>query len=127
MAFNVLIVDDSPIMRAMIIKSLRLCGVALGDIHQAGDGAEALRLLEEHWVDVIFTDMNMPVMRGEELLDKVRAKPETAGLPVIVVSTESSAERIALIERKGAAFVHKPFKPMELRETVRRVMGSSVE
>jgi two-component system, chemotaxis family, chemotaxis protein CheY len=123
MAYNVLIVDDSAVMRAMVIKSLQLCGVSLGEIHQAGDGAQALRLLDEHQVDLALVDMNMPVMNGEELLDRIRQNPATADVPVIVVSTESSQTRIALIERKGAAFVHKPFKPMVLRETVLRVMG----
>ena len=124
MAFNVLIVDDSAVMRAMVIKSLALCGVPLGQVHQAGDGAQALRLLEQHRVDLALVDMNMPVLSGEELLDRIRQNPETANLPVIVVSTESSNTRIALIERKNAAFVRKPFKPMALRETVLRVMGT---
>jgi two-component system chemotaxis response regulator CheY len=123
MAYNVLVVDDSAVMRAMVIKSLQLCGVSLGEIHQAGDGAQALRVLDEHQVDLAMVDMNMPVMNGEELLDRIRQNPATANIPVIVVSTESSQTRIALIERKGAAFVHKPFKPMVLRETVLRVMG----
>ena len=124
MAFDVLIVDDSAVMRAMVIKSLGLCGVPLGQVYQAGDGAQALRLLEQHRVDLALVDMNMPVLSGEELLDRIRQNPETANLPVIVVSTESSNTRIALIERKNAAFVHKPFKPMALRETVLRVMGA---
>jgi two-component system, chemotaxis family, chemotaxis protein CheY len=124
MAYNVLIVDDSAVMRAMVIKSLGLCGVPLGEIYQASDGAQALRLLQEHRVDLALVDMNMPVMSGEKLLEHIRQNPETADLPVIVVSTESSEARIALIKSKDAAFVHKPCKPMELRETVLRLMGT---
>ena len=124
MAYNVLVVDDSAVMRAMVIKSLGLCGVPLGEIYQASDGAQALRLLQEHRVDLALVDMNMPVMSGDKLLEHIRQNPETADLPVIVISTESSEARIALIKGRKAAFVHKPFKPMELRETVLAIMGT---
>lgn len=123
MVFNVLVVDDSAVMRAMIIKTLKLSGAPVGEVYQAGHGAEALEVLQESWVDLALVDINMPVMNGEELIDRVRDDDETRDLAIIVVSTESSETRIQKILGKGAKFVHKPFTPEILRETIMDVTG----
>jgi two-component system chemotaxis response regulator CheY len=123
MALNVLVVDDSAVMRAMIIKTLRLCGLALNDIHEAGNGEEALRMLDQHWIDLVLLDINMPVMNGEEALSRLRHNPETADLPVIVVSTEGSGARIATLRQYGAEFIHKPFTPETMRATITSMTG----
>ena len=127
MQFNVLVVDDSAVMRAMIIRTLRMCGLPVGEIHEAGDGEEALRRLREAWVDLMLLDINMPIMNGEEVLEHLRADPETADLKVIVVSTEGSDARIERLAAAGAAFVRKPFTPETLRDTVLRITGISHE
>lgn len=123
MAFNILIVDDSAVMRAMIARVVRLSGVPLGAVLEAGDGAAGLAALREHWVDLVLLDVNMPVMDGEEMLHRLRADPETAVLPVVVVSTEGSEARRHALEALGASFVRKPFRPEELREVVLRATG----
>ena len=123
MSFNILIVDDSAVMRAMIARTLRLSGVPVGELHEAGNGAEALERIADHWIDLVLLDINMPVMNGEEMLRRLRADPETAHLPVIVVSTESSETRVQALEELGVAFVHKPFAPEDLRATILRVTG----
>jgi two-component system chemotaxis response regulator CheY len=123
MTLNVLVVDDSAVMRAMLIKTLRLSGLPLNDIHEAGNGEEALRLLDQHWIDLALLDINMPVMTGEEMLARVRCNPDTAGLPVIVVSTEGSETRLAALRQQGAEFVHKPFTPETLREIAMSIIG----
>ena len=127
MAFNVLVVDDSAVMRAMITRVVRLSGVPLGEFYEASNGAEGLAALQSHWVDLVLLDINMPVMNGEEMLRRVRANPETAQLPVIVVSTESSETRVQALEALNVAFVHKPFAPEELRATILRVTGVTPE
>lgn len=127
MAFNVLIVDDSAVMRAMIARVVRLSGVPLGEFFEASNGAEGLAALQQHWVDLVLLDINMPVMNGEEMLRRLRAEPETASLPVIVVSTEGSEARVQALAAMQVAFVHKPFKPEELRETILRVTGVTPE
>lgn len=127
MAFNVLIVDDSAVMRAMIARVVRLSGVPLGEFFEASNGAEGLAALQQHWVDLVLLDINMPVMNGEEMLRRLRAEPETASLPVIVVSTEGSEARVQALEAMHVAFVHKPFKPEALRETILRVTGVTPE
>ena len=123
MALKVLVVDDSAVMRAMIIRTLRLSGLACEDIHEAANGQEGLQVLGQYPVDLVLADLNMPVMDGEEMIGRLRANPDTAELPVIVVSTEGSFTRISLLRDQGAEFVHKPFTPESLRETVVELMG----
>lgn len=127
MAFNVLIVDDSAVMRTMIARVVRLSGVPLGEFYEASNGAEGLAIVQERWVDLVLLDINMPVMNGEEMLERMRAHPDTAHLPVIVVSTESSETRVHALEQHGVAFVHKPFAPEDLRATILRVTGVTPE
>lgn len=127
MNFNVLVVDDSAAMRAMIIKTLRMSGVPLGAIYQAGNGQEGLQALEENWVDLALVDLNMPVMNGEDMISQVRQQPNTAHLPIVVISTESSETRIASLRAQGTGFIHKPFKPEEIREQIISVTGVAYE
>jgi len=126
-ALNVLVVDDSAVMRAMIIKTLNLCGIPVGEVHQAGNGQEGLEVLSDNWVDLVLVDINMPVMNGEEMITKLRDNPETRDLAVIVVSTDGSQTRIDMMQRKGAGFVHKPFTPEMLRDTILSTTGVSHE
>ena len=123
MSFNILVVDDSAVMRAMIIRILRLTGLSLGEVYEAPNGREGLKVLDEKWVDLALVDINMPVMNGEEMIDSVRNSQTTADLPIIVVSTESNVERVESIRRKNVEFVHKPFTPEVLRKTVLQLTG----
>jgi two-component system chemotaxis response regulator CheY len=127
MALNILVVDDSSIMRKMIIKGLRLSGLPLGELYEAGNGKEALQIIADEWIDVALVDINMPVMTGDELIDALRADPETAKFPIIVVSSESSEKRIELLKAKGTEFVHKPFTPESVREAIAELTGVTYE
>lgn len=123
MSLNVLVVDDSGVARTMIAKTLQLAGLPLGEVHQAANGQEGLAQLEKHWVDVVFVDINMPVMNGEEMIERIRANPAWQDLPLVVVSTEGSQTRIERLQQKGAKFVHKPFTPETVRELVQEMTG----
>lgn len=123
MTLNMLVVDDSAVMRSVIIKTLRLSGLQIGEVHQAGNGVEALKVLGENWVDLALVDLNMPVMNGEELINQVRQDPETSDLNIIVVSTEGSETRINALRKKNVEFIHKPFVPEDLREMVFKLTG----
>ncbi|MCC5926872.1 MAG: response regulator [Bacteroidetes bacterium] len=123
MALNVLVVDDSALMRNIIIKVLNLSDIDIAEIFQAAHGQDALEVLNNNWVDLMLLDINMPVMSGLELLDIVRANPETKDLPIIMVSSESQEKRISAIEQKGAGFVHKPFTPELLRDEIQKATG----
>lgn len=123
MAFNVLVVDDSAVMRQMVVRTLRMSGLPLGLVLEASNGEEGLSVLQNEWVDLLLLDINMPVMTGEEMLRKIRANPENERLPVIVVSTEGSETRLQALQELGAAIVRKPFPPETLRETILRITG----
>lgn len=123
MALNILVVDDSSVMRAMIIKTLRLSQLPLGEVLEAPNGQEALNVLDGKWIDLALVDINMPVMDGEEMINRLRQNPETADLPVIIVSTEGSETRKEVLMQKGAKFIHKPFTPEKLRDTILKTLG----
>jgi two-component system, chemotaxis family, chemotaxis protein CheY len=124
-ALNVLVVDDSAVIRAMIIKTLKLAGVELGEAHEAANGQAGLEKLEGNWIDIAFVDINMPVMNGEEMIMKLRENPLWADLPVVVVSTEGSQTRIDRLLQKGVRFVHKPFAPEVVRQVILEITGAN--
>jgi two-component system, chemotaxis family, chemotaxis protein CheY len=124
MAFNVLIVDDSPAMRSFVRRVLDLSGIEVGTSLNAGNGEEALDLLRTQWVDVILTDINMPTMDGEQLLKALEADESLSTIPVIVISTDSTQNRVQSMLTLGAkGYVTKPFLPETLREEMERVLG----
>jgi len=125
MAFNILIVDDSRVTRAMIDKTIRLAEVDVGEMYQAANGQEALDVMAEHWVDLVFADINMPVMTGMELIAKMSENEAMKSIPVVVVTTEGSSTRIEELRQKGvAAYLRKPFQPEELATAVHQVLGT---
>ncbi len=123
MALNILVVDDSKVMRAIINKTLRLSQLELGEVYEAANGQEALQVIEGHWIDLALVDINMPVMDGGEMIDRLRLNPATADLPVIIVSTEGSETRKEVLRQKGVGFVHKPFTPESLRDAILKTLG----
>jgi two-component system chemotaxis response regulator CheY len=127
MALNILVVDDSSVMRSIIIKTLKLSGIPLGDIWEAQNGEEGLRLLQEKWIDLALVDIHMPVMDGEEMIRHLRESDQYSNLPVIVISSESDPGKIEMIHRQGATFIHKPFKPETLKEVIVAITGVSHE
>lgn len=126
MSLNVLIVDDSETVRAVLGKALRLAELPIEQCHEAANGQEALDLLREKPVDLIFTDINMPVMTGLELIAQLSADGTLSAIPVIVVTTEASQQRVDYMKQSGvAAYVRKPFYPEQLRDTVNQVLGEA--
>ncbi len=122
MGYNILVVDDSSVMRTMIIKSLGMSGVEIGEVYQSGNGKEGLEELDKNWVDLVIIDINMPVMNGQEMIENMRQNEEMSKVPVIVISTEGSEKRIAQLKEKGIRFIHKPFTPEIIRDTVNEIM-----
>ena len=127
MALNILVVDDSSVMRSVIIKTLKLTGLSLGDIWEAENGEKGLRLLEDKWIDLALVDIHMPVMDGNEMISHLRENDQYENLPVIVISSESDPGKIEMIHKQGATFIHKPFKPENLKEVIIAVTGVSHE
>jgi two-component system, chemotaxis family, chemotaxis protein CheY len=124
MAFNILIVDDSPAMRRVVRRVVDLSGVQVGRYLEAGDGKQALAVLRSEWVDLILSDINMPEMDGEELLLEVRKDETLKSIPVLVVSTDQTEARIAQMLALGAdGYISKPFAPAALSEEMHRLLG----
>jgi two-component system chemotaxis response regulator CheY len=124
MALNVMIVDDSPVMRVFLRKVVRLTGLALGEFFEAADGEAALEVLKANWIDLVLTDINMPRMNGEEFVRQMEGDELLRDIPVIVVSTDSTRERIEHMLKLGArGYISKPFFPETLRDAVERALG----
>ncbi|MFA6242911.1 MAG: response regulator [Candidatus Hydrogenedentales bacterium] len=124
MAVNILLVDDSDTVRAIIAKTIRLAGMPLGELYQASGGEQALSLLKENWIDLVLTDINMPGMTGVELVERMSQDDEMKTIPVVVISTEGSETRVEELLAKGVrAYVRKPFTPEKIRDVVENVLG----
>lgn len=121
--FSVLVVDDSPVMRMFIRRLLNLSGLPIRAIHEANEGQNALDLLERLPIDLVLSDINMPVLNGCELMQRIAASPALRGIPVIVVSTDSSHLRVQNMIGMGArGYIQKPFHPEVLRSEIERVL-----
>ncbi len=119
-----MIVDDSPAMRSVIRRVMTLSGFELAECLEAGHGGEACRVLREKSVDVVLTDINMPVMNGEEFLASIRSDKSYGAIPVVVVSTDATDTRIRRMMDLGAqGYITKPFFPESLRTELERVLG----
>jgi two-component system, chemotaxis family, chemotaxis protein CheY len=126
MAYNILIVDDSAVTREVITRTLKLSGISLGEIYHAANGAEALKVLEERWADLVFTDINMPVMDGLQFVEELHKRPDWQRLPVVVVSTEGSRSRMDELEKIGiSGYIRKPFTPEQVTEMIEKIMGGA--
>jgi two-component system chemotaxis response regulator CheY len=116
---TVLIVDDSALMRKIVLRALDAADLDFEEVLEAGDGKEALKLLKANTVALIMCDINMPVMNGMELLKAMREQNVAAGVPVLMVTTESSAEHVQEAVAVGASgYVRKPFTTNDIREKV---------
>ncbi len=126
MAFTVLIVDDLPDMRSFIKRVLDLSGFETDVLLEANNGKEALEVLSKEWVDVILTDTHMPVMNGPEFIRELVAHEAFRFIPVIVVSTDRTEDRVREMIGLGAkSCVKKPFHPEELRTEMENVLGAA--
>ena len=123
MAINVLVVDDSKMMRKHVIRTLKTCSLPWGEVSEAGNGQDGLEALERQRIDIVFIDIHMPVMDGDQMFDAMRKDLRFLELPVIFVSSESSASRIEMLLKLGASFVHKPFLAEHIEETVMALLG----
>jgi len=127
MALNVLIVDDSPAMRHFIRRAMAGSGIELDRCEEAGNGEEALARLRENLVDLVLTDINMPSMNGEELLECMDADERLRRIPTLVISTDATRLRVQRMLSLGAqGYLSKPFSPEALRAEVERVLQVSL-
>ena len=124
MGQNVLIVDDSAVIRQMVKKTLDMAGLDVGEVYEAGNGIEALAELDRHEVAVMLVDINMPTMNGIQLLTRMKENDRLQHIPIVIASTEGSKERINELERIGIyGYLRKPFQPEQLRDVLAPLLG----
>ena len=126
MTFSIMIVDDSLPMRGVLKKTLKAAGYGSSEFLEAENGEHALELLAQHPADIVITDFNMPRMNGLDLIRAMKQQPKMSRLPVIVVSTEGSLEKVSEIINEGAAgYVKKPFSPEQIRDLLIELLGET--
>lgn len=118
-----MIVDDSPVMRSFVKRTLLAAGLEVHTCLEAANGRDALEKLRafttDRRIDLILTDINMPVLDGEGLLAELKRDTALASIPVVVVSTDSTDQRVGALMRLGASdYVRKPFPPERLSEVL---------
>ncbi len=121
MAASILAVDDSASMRQMVSFTLKGAGY---DVVEAADGVEALNIARKRPVTLVITDVNMPNMDGISLIRELRNLPSYRFTPLLMLTTESSAEKKQQGKAAGATgWIVKPFNPDQLLKTVAKVIG----
>lgn len=114
-----LIVDDSSVMRKIVERALRQAGLSLNKVYEASSGVEALDLLKNERVDLILSDINMPMMDGLEFLRQLRTQQLAPDIPVVMITTESSEEHVREAIVAGAqGYIRKPFTAEQVKERV---------
>lgn len=117
---KILIVDDFSTMRRIIKNLMRDLGYA--NTHEADDGTTALPMLKSGAFDFLITDWNMPGMQGIDLLRAIRADPQLASLPVLLVTAEARREQIVTAAEAGVnGYVVKPFTAQTLKEKIDKI------
>lgn len=118
---TILVVDDSASMKKMVTFTLQSAGHTIID---ADNGAAALSLAQRQSADLVLTDVNMPQMNGIELCKKLRELPSYKFTPVLMLTTESSADQKMAGKGAGATgWIVKPFNPDQLLKTVNKVLA----
>jgi len=126
MAYNILVVDDSLPMRAVIKKIVKASGVNVGRFFEAPNGRKAMEILKNEWLDLVLTDYNMPEMNGLELMVEMKKDAILKTVPVVMITTEGSRQRVEEFREKGAAdYIKKPFTPEEIRQKLNLIMGEN--
>jgi len=116
---SVLIVDDSSVMRKIVGRSLRQAGLDVGQVFEASNGSEALSLARENPLDLILSDINMPLMDGLEFVRQLRGIESTHETPVIMITTEAGEAHVVQALSFGASgYIRKPFTPEQIKERV---------
>jgi two-component system, chemotaxis family, chemotaxis protein CheY len=124
---KVLIVDDSSVMRKIVERALRQAGLNVTEVLEASNGAEALAQVQKGSLDMILSDINMPVMDGLEFLKNLAALDSARGVPVVMITTEGSEARVVEALSAGAkGYLRKPFTPEQVKDRIAPLLGGSL-
>ncbi|NDJ75112.1 MAG: response regulator [Chloroflexi bacterium] len=115
---RILVVEDSPTVLYMMANTLAQGGY---DVIKATDGLEALRLAAEEKPSLVLLDVILPKLNGYQVCRRLKAKPETAGIPVVMITSKSkTTDRHWGLEQGADDYVVKPFEPVELLDVIGR-------
>jgi len=118
---TILIVDDSPSMRAILGDMLEKEGYK---VIEASDGHEGFKIVEYLKVDLIITDLSMPVMDGIQFVREAKKLPLCRFVPIVVLTSEEDSRRLEEAKKAGAStWLSKPFKENQLRAMLKLVLG----
>jgi two-component system, chemotaxis family, chemotaxis protein CheY len=121
-----LIVDDSSVMRKIVERSLRQAGLDPLVVFEASSGIDGLEVLKNQQVELILSDINMPAMDGLEFLRQLRAQNLAPGVPVVMITTESSEEHVKQAILSGAqGYIRKPFTAEQVKERVLPLLSAA--
>ncbi len=121
---RILIVDDSSMARTLIRRSLEVCGFDELNVLEASNGVNAMEVLRNNPIDMVFTDLNMPEMDGEGLLKRIKSSPRLNHIPVVVISSKkSSATERKLIAEHAVAVLGKPIVLPELNDVLEQSLS----
>jgi two-component system chemotaxis response regulator CheY len=120
-----LVIDDSRIMRNMVMNALRQSRLATFEFTEAEDGAAALTKFNPANIDICFVDWNMPNMTGVEFIRKARARGDAFNVPMVMVTSEQTVTKIeeALSQAGADAYICKPFTAEDMRVKLERVIN----
>ncbi len=121
MSKKILIVDDSEMIRNYHAYALKSAGF---EVISAVNGADAMEILYQNPIDLIITDINMPVMDGYTFIENVRKEEEYKDIPIIIISTEDEAsDKKRGFEAGANLYIIKPVEPNNLIENVKILLG----
>lgn len=124
MGYTILLVDDSNVVKAVLMKILAASTLPIDQVFDAANGVEALKALNTNTIDLVITDINMPLMDGFELIERMRLDMMLKDIPVVVISTEGSLTRVSYLEEMGIrGYVRKPFSAEEIHAVMNEVLG----
>jgi len=122
---TVLVVDDSAMMRKVVLRVLKMAEVDFDTSLEAGDGNEALALLRTNQVALIMCDINMPNMSGLQLLEKIKEEQLAIGVPIVMVTTENSEPQVRQAILAGArGYIRKPFTAEHIKSSVKPLLAA---
>ena len=124
MKLRALVIDDSRVMRSMVMQTLRQTGLADFEFTEAEDGADAVSKFSPKNIDIVFADWNMPNMTGIDFVRKVRASGKTDHIPIIMVTSEKTMDKMdTALDKAGAnAYICKPFSVQDLERKIGKLV-----
>lgn len=124
-ALNIMVADDSATSRTYVLKNLQVANIPMAEFIQVANGKEALDVILVKPVDLLFLDINMPVMTGVELAEELAKRKLLQKIRVVVISSDGSAQRAEHLQSLGVRkFIRKPFTPELFSGLISELFGT---